>query len=208
LREELKGNLDAITLKAINKNPRLRHQSAAELIEEIERHLEGKSLSSDLLYSSSPVTIQKKETASLSTEDQANQKNTPALVTDKSISPRQKGIRQSVILMILGVVGTPLVAFISLEFKLKPTWTLIFAVLTILGGIMRLVYALIFEESLSPNRLNDGVQNSRLPAEEKEPRLLNNHFVSPGSWMKDSTYSAGDDDAAQFAKKTDQKKSR
>jgi eukaryotic-like serine/threonine-protein kinase len=208
LRGELEGDLDAIALKAIDKNPRLRHQSADELIAEIERHLDGKSLSSERPASFSLVANEKGEAAISAGAAAVNRTNKPAAVAGKSISPRQKGVRQGAILMMLGVVGTPLIAFLSLELKLKPTWTLIFAVLTILGGIMRLGYAAIFEESSSPNELDDGVENSALPAGEKEPRRLNDHHVSPGSWMEDFTYPAGDERAARTPKKAGRNESR
>lgn len=45
LRSELAGNLDRIVLKALRKDPRQRYQSAAELREDIARHLEGRPIS-------------------------------------------------------------------------------------------------------------------------------------------------------------------
>ncbi len=45
LRRELAGDLDRIALKALRKDPRQRYQSAAELREDITRHLEGRPVS-------------------------------------------------------------------------------------------------------------------------------------------------------------------
>ncbi|MBI3425160.1 MAG: protein kinase [Acidobacteria bacterium] len=45
LQRELAGNLDRIVLKALRKDPRQRYQSAAELREDIARHLDGRPIS-------------------------------------------------------------------------------------------------------------------------------------------------------------------
>ncbi len=50
LRRELAGDLDRIVLKALRKDPRQRYQSAAELREDITRHLEGRPVSAPLYY--------------------------------------------------------------------------------------------------------------------------------------------------------------
>lgn len=205
LHEELKGNLDAIVLKAINKNPRFRHQSADQLIKDIEQHLEGKSLSLDLVSSTSPIENQSLEPAASSNNDIPDQKTKPVLAPKKQISSRQKGIRQSVILMMLGIIGTPLIAFLSLELRLKPTWTLIFAVLTILGGIMRLGYTLIFEKSSTQNILDSGIENSVLQTSEKKTPLLNNQLPPLGYWMEDLTSLVQEDDSLQAQKINDKK---
>jgi eukaryotic-like serine/threonine-protein kinase len=199
LHEELKGNLDSIVLKAINKNPNGRHQSVEQLIKEIEQHLEGKSLLLDSI-NLSPGLNQNTESANLSIKPKTDQNMETAWVVKKQISPRQKGIKQGVILMIAGIIGTPLIAFLSLELKLKPTWTLIFAVLTILGGIMRLGYALIFEESSAPSLLMDENPNLLLNRDEKERSLSTNHFISPAYWMEDSIDSIRSDEKEQDQK--------
>jgi serine/threonine protein kinase len=204
LHEELKEDLDAIVLKAINKNPRLRYQTADELIGELERHLTGKSPFPDRSNSSAPLSNRKKEAAHLLIENAADRKNKPAIAERETMS-RRKGVRQGVFLMMLGVVGTPLVALLSVGLKWKPTWMLIFAVLTILGGFMRLGYAFIFEKPLPQNDPDDVVQSSAPEAKEKESRLLNERFFSPGTWMEDFNYPA-DDDAVKSSRKADQNK--
>jgi serine/threonine protein kinase len=202
LHEELKGNLDAIVLKAVNKNPGLRHQSVDQLIEEIEQHLEGKSLLPDSIQFPDSAANDMAQSTILPAVSNPIQKTNKTLTSKKQISARQKGIRQAVFLMMIGVIGTLLIAFLSLEFKLKPTWMLIFAVLTILGSIMRITYALVFEEN-SQNILNNQVENSSFQADEKEISLLNNHFIPSGYWMEDSTFSVQDDDKASIQKKTE-----
>jgi serine/threonine protein kinase len=51
---ELAGDLDRIALKALRKDPRQRYQSAAELREDITRHLEGRPISAPF-YSPDPL---------------------------------------------------------------------------------------------------------------------------------------------------------
>jgi serine/threonine protein kinase len=180
LHEELKGNLDAIILQAISESPGLRPQSANRLARQIESHLTGIDLTSD--RSSLPVGETKMELKEIPGERHLEE-NKGAFGGQKSLSPRQKGIRQAAVLIMSGVIGTPLVVFLSLELKLKPTWTLIFAVLTILGGLMRLGYAVIFEESWTPAILSDNLPKSSIHDREKEMPVLDSRSVPPGSWM-------------------------
>jgi hypothetical protein len=84
---------------------------------------------------------------------------------------------------------------------------LIFAVLTIFGGIMRLGYTLIFEKSAAQiNQFND-TEDLPLEIGDKETPQLNNSFIPPGHWMGDSTYSVLDKDATKFKGKTGKNKS-
>jgi serine/threonine protein kinase/tetratricopeptide (TPR) repeat protein len=50
LREMLRGNLDNITLKALCKLPEDRYQSVKQLIEDIEKHLDGKTISTPFYF--------------------------------------------------------------------------------------------------------------------------------------------------------------
>jgi hypothetical protein len=90
--------------------------------------------------------------------------------------------------MMLGAIGTPLVVFLSLELKLKPTWTLIFVTLTIFGGILRLGYALAFEESAPKNKPVAGEPESSPRIDGQETPLLEARHIPPGEWMKDTAY--------------------
>ncbi len=62
LREILRGNLDNITLKALCKLPDERYQSVKRLLEDIEKHLEGKPISTPFYFrannNQTPPTIQ------------------------------------------------------------------------------------------------------------------------------------------------------
>ena len=55
LHEKLKGNLDNITLKALNKLPAERYESIKKFREDIEKHLNGKPISAPLAFPKPPV---------------------------------------------------------------------------------------------------------------------------------------------------------
>lgn len=69
----------------------------------------------------------------------------------RQLSPRQKGIRQGAMLMLSTMLFVPLVVFISVfitgapEFFIPAT-----AVIFFVGGLLRIIYALMFEESAPP----------------------------------------------------------
>ncbi|MEJ7710777.1 MAG: hypothetical protein WKF84_13140 [Pyrinomonadaceae bacterium] len=62
------------------------------------------------------------------------------------LSARQKGLRQGVLMLFLGAILTPIAGIISAEFDLSPILFAIIAVIGILGGILRMLYAVMFEE--------------------------------------------------------------
>jgi hypothetical protein len=72
---------------------------------------------------------------------------TPAAREHNAISPRKKGIKQGGQLMILGLIIVPLLAIISALFHLHPAPIIITSVLTFWGGILRMIYARIFESA-------------------------------------------------------------
>ena len=66
---------------------------------------------------------------------------------DNAISPRRKGIKQGGQLLILGLIIVPLLVIISMIFNLSPALVMITGILTFWGGILRMVYARIFESA-------------------------------------------------------------
>lgn len=68
----------------------------------------------------------------------------------KPNTPRRKGIKQGGSLFLLGMLVIPLMGFLSNLFKFPPDFLGIAAVIFFLGGILRMIYALIFE-SKNPN---------------------------------------------------------
>lgn len=67
------------------------------------------------------------------------------------LSPRQKGIRQGAMLMLSTMLFVPLVVFISVFITGAPQFFIpATAVIFFMGGILRIIYALMFEESAPP----------------------------------------------------------
>jgi eukaryotic-like serine/threonine-protein kinase len=198
LETELRGNLDSIVLKAINKNPALRQQSVYELVNDVNQYLKGKTSSNELI----PLNLSKPLHSVQNTD---LEKSETDFDPEKSASPRQKGIKQAAALLMSGIVGTPVIIFLSLQFGFKPTWVLIFAVITFLGGIMRLIYAFLFESSKPQNLQIKRVRGEYLNQLNNESHPLNNQPVSPGYWMDDSNDTGREKEIAKLNNNQEQK---
>jgi hypothetical protein len=69
----------------------------------------------------------------------------PALDDPNLISPRKKGVKQGVMIMLSSLVLVPLIITISIALRIPPPLSIIVAILTLGGGFLRLMYALLFE---------------------------------------------------------------
>ncbi|MBV9956900.1 MAG: zinc ribbon domain-containing protein [Acidobacteria bacterium] len=78
---------------------------------------------------------------------------------DEQLSPRRRGVKQGVTLIMLGIVLTSLFGAFNSYLHTPELFTVISAIIGFVGGPLRILYALIFEESakkyytLSPNYL-------------------------------------------------------
>ena len=63
------------------------------------------------------------------------------------LTPRQKGIRQGAMLMLSAMLLVPLVAMISVFLRIGPFLIPLTAIACFMGGLMRIFYALLLEES-------------------------------------------------------------
>lgn len=66
----------------------------------------------------------------------------------KAISPRRKGVTQGGLLMLSGIVIVPLLGALSAFLDFDPTLVGIAAIITFLGGFVRILYGLIFESGV------------------------------------------------------------
>lgn len=66
----------------------------------------------------------------------------------KAISPRKKGVKQGGMLMLSGVVIVPLLGVLSSLFYFDETVVGLAAIITFLGGLVRILYALIFQSGV------------------------------------------------------------
>jgi hypothetical protein len=76
-----------------------------------------------------------------------------ALRESGAISPRKKGLKRGGKLMMLGLIIVPLLFMVSVLFQIHPALVISVSILTFWGGILRMIYARIFE-SAYPNEVN------------------------------------------------------
>jgi hypothetical protein len=105
---------------------------------------------------------------------------------EQGMSPRQRGVRQGVLMMLIGVVLVPVLAILN-SFIYGPNildlLVPISAVVCFAGGLMRILYALIFEQGMtgqkqdsptyvppaSPARLGTAMHGQALPPMQSIP---------------------------------------
>lgn len=68
----------------------------------------------------------------------------------RQLSPRSKGIRQGALMMLSTLLIVPLVAIITVFLHGSPLVIPIAAITLFIGGLLRIFYALLMEESVSP----------------------------------------------------------
>jgi hypothetical protein len=71
----------------------------------------------------------------------------PVISEAKGISPRKKGFKQGGKLLFLCLMTVPIIAIISAALNLGPGLFIIAGILTFWGGILRILYARIFESN-------------------------------------------------------------
>ena len=104
----------------------------------------------------------------------------------KAMSPRKKGVRQGGILMLSSLIIVPLVALLSETFRLDETLLAVVAILTFWGGLLRIIYAALFESTEpSGKTLEENVLSSAqtLLGKKKEP-----HALPPNESIPTSAY--------------------
>ena len=101
-------------------------------------------------------------------------------------SPRRRGIKQGLFLFLLVFLVAPLMALLTLALRFEPFLVAGGAVLCVVGGILRMIYALMFEEGASTqpaanvvNILPATENRGSLPPTQQQPA---SSYVAPGSW--------------------------
>lgn len=93
----------------------------------------------------------------------------------KELSPRKKGVKKGGVLMLSSLIIVPLVAILSAALNINPSLVAIVAILTFWGGLLRIIYAAIFESSEpSEKTLEENVLSSAktLIGKKKEQNAL------------------------------------
>lgn len=62
-------------------------------------------------------------------------------------TPRKKGMKKGGKLMLLGLILVPLIAMFSIALRIEPFLVILTAILTFWGGLLRIIYAAIFESN-------------------------------------------------------------
>lgn len=78
---------------------------------------------------------------------------TLAAAESGAISPRKEGLRRGGKLMMIGLIIIPLLIIISELFNLNPALVIAVSIITFWGGILRMIYARLFE-SAYPNEID------------------------------------------------------
>lgn len=82
----------------------------------------------------------------------------PIAPGSQKLSPRSKGIRQGALLMLSTILLVPLSGIIGVVvLNLNPAIVGVIAVTCFLGGLLRIFYALLMEESVAPQSLDEVV---------------------------------------------------
>lgn len=118
----------------------------------------------------------------------ANQGLVPAQktgLTGKADSPRRRGIKQGVFLFLFVFLLAPLLGMVTIALNIEPFLVGAAVVLCVMGGLLRTVYALMFESGASsgamPTALAGTDNRQALPPGQSTPAST---YVSPnaGSW--------------------------
>jgi hypothetical protein len=88
----------------------------------------------------------------------------PEQATLKGLSPRQKGQRQGAMMMLLTLLLVPLMAIITVNLGILPKlFVPLTAVVLFVGGLLRIVYAGLFEEPGANRELSPGAPTAYVP---------------------------------------------
>ncbi len=70
-------------------------------------------------------------------------------------SPRKRGLKQGLFLFLLTFLVAPLMGMVSLALDIEPFLVGIAVIVCFIGGLLRMVYALMFEEAYATNATSD-----------------------------------------------------
>lgn len=96
------------------------------------------------------------------------------------LSPRQKGIRQGAMMMMSVALIVPLTVFLLVGmFGFPRVMIPLAAVLTVIGGLLRMMYAMFFEDNSTPHRLPYASAPAQFPQAAFAPQNTLQHAAPP-----------------------------
>ncbi len=108
-------------------------------------------------------------------------------------SPRKRGIKQGAMVMLVGcLLVVPILAITMAALNFSPFMIPIAAVVSFMGGLLRIIYAMMFEagtaapsvamgEIAGPGQMNAGVSRGSLPPQTSVP-VSDFRMPAPGNW--------------------------
>ena len=111
-----------------------------------------------------------------------------------AVSPKKRGLKQGALMMLSSLILVPVIAILSASLHITPVFVALTAIVTFWGGLLRILYALIFESS-QPTTAHAGFVSSfaqnltgknspqpALPPQQAEP--AQDYFRPPaaGNW--------------------------
>lgn len=88
------------------------------------------------------------------------------------VSARRKGVQQGVALIFLAIVLTPLFAVLNNYLGFPELFAALSAIIGFIGGPLRILYALIFEEGAQKVIYINANQQQGIPAYQPQPRVV------------------------------------
>lgn len=125
------------------------------------------------------------------------------------MSPRRRGVRQGAALFLTGAVLVPILAVLADEIRLPDLFVALGGIICFLGGIVRMLYAAIFEEGgkswaakvappyvapSAPLQVSAPARHAALPPQQSAPvgenmprRAVTAQFLEPPSVVEETT---------------------
>lgn len=106
------------------------------------------------------------------------------IAANKSASPRSRGLKQGLFILLTSFLVVPFVVLISVSLRVGPFFVLITALSMIVGGLLRMAYAAMFESTVTgmPTLEEDVIGSARslIGRNRKQSELPQyNHDISP-----------------------------
>jgi hypothetical protein len=112
-----------------------------------------------------------------------------------AISPRRRGLKQGGLLFLSGIVIVPILGILTAMFNGEGFLPGLAAIITFLGGFIRMIYALVFEsgiptleaegmvQTLKNDLIGKKVTNKALPPQQSEP-IPAGYQPPAGNWRE------------------------
>ena len=101
-------------------------------------------------------------------------------VAGSSDSPRRRGIKKGVFWALLTLLVVPIMAILTVVFRIPPFLPVFGLLIFLVGGLLRIAYAMLFESGNSPERFPDTLMRD----------LENRNALPPSQSIPASAYAA------------------